>query len=120
MTASKPFLIGVVGPCGAGKSTLTDALDSLGYATRHIAQEHSYVKDMWKRITNPDMLIFLQVSYAVSQQRRPMNWSEAEYEEQQRRLSHARENADLYIETDNLDIEEVLERALAFIKSNRP
>lgn len=113
-------MIGVVGPCGAGKSTLTDALDSLGYATRHIAQEHSYVKDMWKRITNPDMLIFLQVSYAVSQQRRPMNWSEAEYEEQQRRLSHARENADLYIETDNLDIEEVLERALAFIKSNRP
>lgn len=99
---------------------MTDALDSLGYATRHIAQEHSYVKDMWKRITNPDMLIFLQVSYAVSQQRRPMNWSEAEYEEQQRRLSHARENADLYIETDNLDIEEVLERALAFIKSNRP
>lgn len=120
MTASKLFLIGVVGPCGAGKSTLTDALDSLGYATRHIAQEHSYVKDMWKRITNPDMLIFLQVSYAISQQRRPMNWNEAEYEEQQRRLSHARENADLYIETDNLDIEEVLERALAFIKSNRP
>lgn len=78
------------------------------------------MKDMWKRITNPDMLIFLQVSYAISQQRRPMNWNEAEYEEQQRRLSHARENADLYIETDNLDIEEVLERALAFIKSNRP
>ncbi len=75
---------------------------------------------MWKRITNPDMLIFLQVSYLVSQQRRPMNWSEAEYEEQQRRLSHARENADLIIETDNLDIKEVLERVLAFIKPNTP
>jgi ABC-type glutathione transport system ATPase component len=104
MTASKSYLIGIVGPCGAGKSTLTDALDSLGYSTRHIAQEHSYVKDMWKRITNPDLLIFLQVSYTLSQQRRPMNWTEADYEEQQRRLSHAREHADLYLDTDNLGV----------------
>jgi guanylate kinase len=118
MTASKSYLIGIVGPCGAGKSTLTDALDSLGYSTRHIAQEHSYVKDMWKRITNPDLLIFLQVSYTLSQQRRPMNWTEADYEEQQRRLSHAREHADLYLDTDNLGVREVLEQVLAFIKAN--
>ena len=117
MTASKPFLIGVVGPCGAGKSTLIEALDSLGYTTRHIAQEHSYVKDMWKRITNPDMLIFLQVSFPISQRRRQMNWVESEYDEQQRRLSHAREHADLYIDTDSLGIAEVLEQALTFIKT---
>jgi len=110
-------LIGIVGPCGSGKSTLTSALDSLGYQTRHIAQEHSYVKDMWKRLTNPDLLIFLQVSYAVSQQRRPMNWTEADFNVQQHRLSHARKHADLYLETDNLGIEEVLEQVLAFVKS---
>jgi hypothetical protein len=71
---------------------------------------------MWQRITNPDVLIFLQVSYHTSQERRPMNWSEAEYNEQQRRLAHAHENADLLIETDDLSIQEVCDRALAFIK----
>lgn len=117
MTASKPQLIGIVGPCGSGKSTLTAALDSLGYSTRHIAQEHSYVKDMWKRITNPDALIFLQVSFTVSQQRRPMNWTEADYKEQQRRLSHAREHADLYLDTDTLSVNEVLEQVLDFVRA---
>jgi cytidylate kinase len=113
-------LIGIVGPCGAGKSTLTGALDSLGYSVRHIAQEHSYVKDMWKRITDPDLLIFLDVSYAVSQQRRPMNWTEADFDEQQARLAHACEHADLYVQTDDLGIEEVRERVLEFIEANIP
>ena len=95
---------------------MTDALDSLGYSTRHIAQEHSYVKDMWKRITNPDILIFLQASFPVTVQRRDLNWTEAEYKEQQRRLAHAREYADLFIETDNLTIQEVLDQVLDFLK----
>ena len=92
--------------------------NSLGYSTRHIAQEHSYVKDMWKRITNPDVLIFLQASFPVTRQRKSkmIHWTEAEYNEQQRRLAHAREHADLIIDTDNLSIQEVLEQALAFIK----
>lgn len=76
------------------------------------------MKDMWQRITNPDLLIFLQVSYAVSQGRRPLNWTEADYAEQQRRLSHAREHADLYLDTDNLGVKEVLELVLAFVKAN--
>ncbi len=118
MTANKSPLIGVVGPCGAGKSTLTDALDSLGFSTRHIAQEHSYVKDMWKRITNPDVLIFLQASFPVTSQRKSkmVHWAETDYNEQQRRLAHAREYADLFIDTDNLSIQEVLDQVLAFIK----
>lgn len=120
MTASKSPLIGVVGPCGAGKTTLIEALDSLGYATRHIAQEHSYVKDMWKRITNPDVLIFLQASFPITKQRRSrmIHWNQADYNEQQRRLEHALEHADLVIDTDNLSIEEVLERVLSFVEKN--
>ena len=120
MTANKPFLIGIVGPCGAGKSTLANALDSLGYVTRHIAQEHSYIKDMWKRITNPDALIFLQASFLVTRQRRSkmIHWTEADYNEQQRRLSHAREHADLFIDTDSLSINEVLGQVLAFVEKS--
>ena len=120
MTASNPLLIGVVGPCGSGKSTLTDALDSMGYSTRHIAQEHSYVQDMWKRLTNPDLLIFLQASFPVTKQRKNMmaNWTESDYDEQQRRLAHAKKHADLIIDTDNRGIQEVLEHALAFIQKH--
>jgi deoxyadenosine/deoxycytidine kinase len=118
MTASKQLLIGVVGPCGAGKSTLTEALDARGYSTRHIAQEHSYVKNMWKRISNPDALIFLQASFPVTKKRKKnlLFWTEADYDEQQRRLAHAYENADLIIETDDLSIQEVLDQAVDFIE----
>lgn len=122
MTVSKPaekhLLIGIVGPCGAGKSTLANALDALGYRTRHIAQEHSYVKDMWQRLTNPDLLIFLQASYPVSCQRRSLNWTEADYLEQQRRLAHARQHAHLFIDTDPLTPNQVLQRVLAFLQTN--
>ena len=55
-------LIGVVGVCASGKSTLIKGLKERGFNARHIAQEHSYVKDMWKRITNPDLLVFLDDS----------------------------------------------------------
>ncbi len=89
--------IGVVGPCAAGKTTLVSALRDLGYEVRHIAQEHSYVKYMWKRISNPDILIFLEVSYPLTITRRRMDWTEKEYLEQIFRLRDARENADLVI-----------------------
>jgi cytidylate kinase len=117
--SSRKALIGVVGPCGSGKSTLTAGLERLGYRTRHIAQEHSYVKDMWQRLTNPDILVFLDASWAVTCQRRRLNWTEAEWQEQQFRLRHAREHANLNVETDTLSIEQVLEKVAAFISQQR-
>jgi deoxyadenosine/deoxycytidine kinase len=108
-------LIGVVGPCAAGKSTLIANLTRLGYHTRHIAQEHSYVKDMWQRLTNPDLLVFLDASWPVTCQRGKLDWTEAEWQEQQHRLRHARTNADLYLDTDGLSIGQVLERVEKFI-----
>ena len=114
------LLVGVVGPCGAGKSTLIAALESRGFACRHIAQEHSYVKDMWKRITNPDALIFLQASFPVCTARRQLNWNESDYAEQQRRLAHALEHADLVVDTDNLTPPEVAQRVLDFLESSMP
>ena len=107
--------IGVVGPCGAGKSTLIASLKKHGYDVKHIAQEHSYVAYMWRRITNPDILIFLDVSYELSTRRRRLNWTEAEYAEEHYRLRDARQHADLYIDTNNLTPQQVLQRALAFL-----
>jgi deoxyadenosine/deoxycytidine kinase len=108
-------LIGVVGPCGSGKSTLIAALEQRGYACRHIAQEHSYVKDMWQRLTHPDLLIFLQASYPVSTARRKLNWLERDHLEQERRLAHAYEHADLVVNTDPLTADQVREEVLAFL-----
>ena len=110
----------MVGPCAAGKSTLIAGLARLGYRTRHIAQEHSYVKDMWQRLTNPDILVFLDVSYPVSCQRRKLDWTEADWQEQQRRLSHARKYANLYLDTDKLGIEEILQKVITLIEQTNP
>jgi ATPase subunit of ABC transporter with duplicated ATPase domains len=107
--------LGVVGPCASGKSTLIASLNKYGYNARHIAQEHSYVPSMWLQITNPDVLIFLDVSYELSKQRRKLNWTEAEYAEQHYRLRHARQHADIYVDTNNLTAEQVLQRVLNFL-----
>jgi hypothetical protein len=109
-------LVGVVGPCGSGKSTLVAGLEKHGYACRHIAQEHSYVPAMWQIISRPAILIYLGASYPVSTTRRKLVWQEKEYQEQLRRLSHAREHAHIIIETDDLAPEQVLKKALAFLE----
>ena len=59
MDASHRPLIAVVGVCAAGKSTLVQALRAEGFNARQVLQEHSYVPNMWQRITNPDLLIYL-------------------------------------------------------------
>jgi hypothetical protein len=107
--------VGIVGPCAAGKSTLIAGLAGHGYTARHIAQEHSYVPDMWQRIGHPDILIYLDVAYPQTVLRRPTNWTEAEYQTQLERLKHARRNAHLVIDTTSLSIPEVLDAALAFL-----
>lgn len=108
MSTDQP-VIGIVGPCASGKSTLVSDLRARGYQARHIAQEHSYVKDMWKQISNPDFLIYLDVSFDVSTIRTGTSWSKKIFENQIIRLEHAREHADLYIMTDELSPNQVLE-----------
>lgn len=109
-------IVGVVGPCGAGKSTLVAALSRLGIPARHIAQEHSHVPDMWARLTRPDVLIFLDADYATCTARRNLYWTPREYAEQQHRLAHARRHAHIYVATDPLTPDEVLRRVLAGLR----
>jgi thymidylate kinase len=112
----KKLLIGIVGPCGSGKSTLIAGLEKHGYTCRHIAQEHSYVQAMWQIITKPDLLIYLSASFLTSTARRKLNWREQDHTEQLRRLTHAREHANLSIDTDDLTPEQVLNKVLDFLK----
>lgn len=115
MKLNNSLVIGIVGPCAAGKTTLITRLRTLGYEVRHIAQEHSYVQDMWQRITNPDVLVYLQVSYPVSLSRRKLKWSRAEYDQQIERLQHARTHADLIVDTDPLSPAEVSKEVESFL-----
>jgi cytidylate kinase len=104
--------IAIVGPCASGKSTLAAGLKAHGFHARQIAQEHSYVPDMWQVITNPDILIYLDASYETCSRRKDLNWLRREYAEQGRRLEHAREHCHIYLNTDDKSPEKVLESVL--------
>jgi hypothetical protein len=75
------------------------------------------VKDMWKRLTNPDILIYLDVSYPTSCVRRKMDWTEKEYLQEVFRLRQARLEADFYLDTDGLSIAEVRNHVLEFLRN---
>ena len=112
------LVLGVVGPCAAGKSTLVDQLRSREYQVKHIAQEHSYVKDMWALIAQPDILIYLDVSYEISCHRNRSTWSRKMFDNQVERLVHARKNADLYIDTNDKTPAEVLKLVISNLESH--
>lgn len=107
-------LIGVVGPCSAGKSTLVHRLKAAGYAAKEIAQEHSGVPDMWQRLSHPDVLIYLDVDPAMGVERQglrtiPCWWQEM----REARLWHARQHCDIYIDTTDMTPSAVAAVAIA-------
>ncbi len=108
--------IGVVGVCGSGKTSLVWRLRRAGYDAAEIAQEHSYVPDMWQRIHPPDVLIFLDAEYETVMRRRPNPLLTPRlYGEMRQRVQHAREHADLVIVTDTLDEEGVFREAARYL-----
>ncbi len=109
--------VGLVGPCAAGKTTVAQGLQALGWRAKAIAQEHSFVPDMWQRLTRPRWLVFLDVSWAEARRRKALRWSPDDYAEQQRRLSHARAHADLVLLTDGLTPQETIARIDAFLRA---
>lgn len=112
--------IAIVGPCAAGKTTLALRLKSLGYNARQIVQEHSYVPAMWQIISQPDLLIFLDASFEACTARKSLNWTRREYDEQRRRLGHARQNCDIYLDTTSLNEDQVFDEVQQALGGGQP
>lgn len=112
-------LIAVVGVSASGKSTLAAGLRTAGWNARQVLQEHSYVPYMWQRITNPDLLIYLDCEIETTRRRRNNpNFEAWIYDAERFRLRHAREHCNLYIATDHLTPAAILELALAFVSKH--
>jgi len=113
------LLIAVVGVCASGKTTLADALRARGYNARQVGQEHSYVPDMWRRITRPDLLIYLDAGLeTIRRRRQDPEWPASLLAVQRARLRHARHHCDLYVKTDDLTPEEVLAQSLTWLREH--
>ncbi len=71
---------------------------------------------MWQKLTQPDILIYLDVDYETVVARRPKNpGSRQRLEEQHQRLSHARRHCDFYLDTSRLSAVQVRTEVLSFL-----
>lgn len=108
----------VVGPCAAGKSTLVANLRPKGYRIKACGQEHSYVPDLWKRLSRADILIFLDAELpTIAQRQGRTDWTAERLAEQRQRLEHARAHCDLYLPTDTLTREQVAGQVETFLNA---
>ena len=105
----------IVGVCAAGKTTLAKNLTQLGYDADTVSQEHSYVPTLWHHVP-PDVLVYLDASFAAIRKRRDIDWGEDDLEEERRRLADARRSCDLYIKTDDLNADQVYRRVRRFLE----
>lgn len=109
-------LIKVVGVSAAGKSTLVNGLRERGYNARPASQEHSEAPEMWHNIRPPALLIYLEIDLATQKERRPdVSWDPAWLTTELHRLRHARQHADLILNTCGLEAREVLSQVLAWL-----
>jgi dephospho-CoA kinase len=107
--------VALVGICGSGKTVLADGLRRQGYEVRECGQEHSEVPHMWRVMSRPDVLIYLDASEEVTYRRGQRHYVPGHVEVQRRRLAHARAHCDLYIVTNDLTVEQVLETVSEFL-----
>jgi len=112
-----PGRVVVVGVCASGKSSLVRALVDRGYDARACAQEHSYVPDMWQRMSRPQALVCLDAREATIRGRLRSPPSREQMVAQRRRLAHARAHCDLYLPTDSLTPSDVAMQVVAWLQS---
>lgn len=105
----------VTGVCASGKTTLVARLRQLGVEAYNVAQEHSGIQGLWRK-KRPDVLVNIDATLPVIRKRRDVPWGEERLALQRERLKDARENADLYIQTDGLTREEVAAKVMDYLK----
>lgn len=101
----------LVGPCGAGKTTIAERLQALGFDAVAVGQEHSIVRDLWRH-PGPDLVVFLDASLSTVRERRGGDWPEWLYCVELERLADARAHADLVVDTGRFAVDEVVRRIL--------
>jgi GTPase SAR1 family protein len=104
----------VVGPCASGKTTLVSNLKAAGVDARVSGQEHSAVRNLWRRL-NPDVLVALDVDLDTLRERRDPAWSASLYDVQRGRLAGAFEAADVVIDTSARSEQDVMDLVLGAI-----
>jgi hypothetical protein len=110
--------VALVGPCGAGKSTIAAALRARGIDARMPAQEHSGVPDMWRKLLKPDHLIALDAPNHILRQRRPgLGLTDAILAEERRRLNHAFRHAGLTLDTASLSEADIIDLILQWLRA---
>ncbi|MDF1515385.1 MAG: hypothetical protein P1S60_16365 [Anaerolineae bacterium] len=116
----KSLLIGVVGPCSSGKSTLAGILRQKHYRVKEIMQEHCSAPDMWLRITHPDILVYLDVDEDVAAAREGIDKASSWWkEEREVRLAHARAHCDVYVDTSSMTPQEVAARVQIYLDNHQ-
>ncbi|HBK86882.1 MAG TPA: hypothetical protein DDZ53_12720 [Firmicutes bacterium] len=108
------LLIGVVGNCASGKTTLVQGLHCRGYRAVNIPQEHSVTPRFWRKL-NVDFLVVLSCKLVTAQARRQIPWGQERLDQQAVKLADAKAHCQLYLPTDDFSIEEVLESVITAI-----
>ncbi len=119
MMGSRPLRIAIVGVCGSGKTTLEQKLRALGYDAHSVAQEHSYVRELW-RLRQPDVLVYLDANLSTIRKRGHETFNRLLLSEERKRLRWARRRAHLYIKTDHLGPDDVVGVVVDFLAKWSP
>lgn len=108
-------LIGIVGNCAAGKTTLLNGLKALGYRAVNIPQEHSVAPRLWRKF-DVDFLVMLSCTLTTARRRRSIAWGQERLNQQAIKLEDARLNCHLNLPTDDLTIEQVLQTVVEAVE----
>lgn len=109
----------IIGPCASGKTSLTRRLQKRGFDARACGQEHSEIRELWRHM-QPDVLIGLRIDLDTLRERRSSGtWSGTIYARQQARLASGYANADLVIDCDAVDQDDVEQSVLVWLSAHR-
>ncbi len=111
--------VAVVGTCASGKTSVVAALRERGIDAYAVAQEHSAIATLWQHL-EPDRLVYLDNRLDTVRRRRDDDsWPEWIYQLQQQRLRNARDQANVVVKTDDLDIDEIVSRILGDLEKRQ-